>query len=166
MSEEQSFQLPTPTADHERLKPFEGTFKSEVQMWMGPGDPMISTGVMVNTFQVGGLYLHQDYQGDETDGPFPTFQGGGYWGFNTSSQQYEEFWIDCASTMMQLEKGTVDETGKIFEMSSEFEMHGAKIKKQSIFTVFNNDHHRMEAFMTPPNSEKMKSMVIDYRRVS
>ena len=36
------------TEAHERLKPFEGTFAAEVRMWVGPGDPHVSTGVMVN----------------------------------------------------------------------------------------------------------------------
>ena len=47
------------TEHHERLKPFEGTFKGEVKMWMGPGDPMVSTGTMVNSLELGGKFLHQ-----------------------------------------------------------------------------------------------------------
>ena len=165
MSEEQGFQLPTPSEEHARLKPLEGTFASEVQMWMGPGDPMTSTGKMVNTFQVGGLYLHQDYKGDPNDLAFPSFEGRGYWGYNTTSNQYEGFWVDSASTVMQFEKGSVDETGKIFEMHSEIQMHGTTIKKRSIVTLVSDDHHRMEQFMTPPGADEMKNMSIEYKRI-
>lgn len=35
MSEEQGFKLPEPGPEHELLKPFEGTFASTIQMWMG-----------------------------------------------------------------------------------------------------------------------------------
>ncbi len=45
------------TEAHERLKPFEGTFKAEVKMWMGPGDPMVSTGTMTSTLELGGRFL-------------------------------------------------------------------------------------------------------------
>ena len=33
------------TDGHRKLEPFVGTFKAEVKMWMGPGDPMVSTGL-------------------------------------------------------------------------------------------------------------------------
>ncbi len=57
------------TEDHKRLAPFAGSFKAEVKMWMGPGDPMVSTGRMVNTLDLGGRFLHQVYTGDPNDGP-------------------------------------------------------------------------------------------------
>jgi hypothetical protein len=82
-TDQECFQLPTPREERVRLQPFEGTFKSEVKMWLGPGDPMISTGTMNSTWQVNGLYLNQSYVGDKNDGPFPDFEGKGYMGYNT-----------------------------------------------------------------------------------
>lgn len=46
---------------------------------------MVQHGTMVSAFQLGGLYLFQDYVGDPSPGPFPAFVGKGYWGYNTSS---------------------------------------------------------------------------------
>lgn len=165
MSDENQFKMPEPGPQHELLRPFEGTFNAEVKIWMGPGEPALSTGRMTNTFQVGGLFLHQEYQGDKVDGPFPSFVGRGYWGYNTNLGNFEGFWIDNASTQMQMETGTVDESGKTWEMSSEFEMHGATMKKRTIIKILDNDHHTMESFMTQPGGEEMKSMEIDYKRV-
>ena len=166
MSEEQGFQLPTPGPHHKLLKPFEGTFKSEVQMWMGPGDPMLSTGTIENKFHLNGLYLHQEYVGNRTDGPFPSFAGYGYWGYNMTAGEYQGFWIDNASTTMQLEAGNVDASGKVWEMSSEFVMPGtdAIMKKRTVFTVVSDDHHTMDSYMTPPGAEEMRSMFIGYQR--
>ena len=166
MSDEQGFKLPEPGLEHKLLKPFEGTFTAAVQMWMGPGDPMHSSGRIVNTFQLGGLYLNQNYTGDATDGPFPSFEGRGYWGFNTTSGNFEGFWIDNASTAMQLETGAVDDAGKVFEMHSEFVMPGAGIpmKKRTVFTVINENHNTMESFITPPDGTEMMNMKIDYTR--
>jgi hypothetical protein len=51
--------MAAPSEEHERLKPFVGAFKAEVKMWMGPGDPAISTGVMVNELDLGGRFLRE-----------------------------------------------------------------------------------------------------------
>lgn len=169
MSEAQpsEFKLPEPGSHHALLNPFEGTFRAEVQMFMGPGDPMVSSGKMTNSWQVNGLYLHQAYEGDPDDGPFPQFTGRGYWGYNTTTNLYEGFWVDTASTHMQLETGTVDETGRVFEMISEFVAPGTdkRFRKRSVFTVVDHDRHRMEAFIQPPGAEEMLHMQIDYTRV-
>jgi len=63
--------MSAPTADHKRLTPFVGTFRAEVKIWMGPGDPNVSTGTMTNTFELGGRFLRQEFKGDPNDGPFP-----------------------------------------------------------------------------------------------
>ena len=75
-----TFTMPVAGNEHFRFKPFVGKFRSEVQMWMGPGEPMVVTGTMTNTLELGGLYLQQDYVGDPNDGPFPSFEGKGFWG--------------------------------------------------------------------------------------
>ena len=126
---------------------------------------MASTGTIENSFHLGGLYLHQKYLGDRTDGPFPSFAGYGYGGFNTTAGEYQGFWIDNASATMQLETGNVDESGKIWEMRSEFVMPGAgAMQKRTIFTVVSNDHHTMDSFVTPPGAAESRSMFIDYTR--
>ena len=158
--------MPTPGDEHAKLKPFEGTFKAVVKIWMGPGDPVESTGTIVNSFQLGGLYLHQDYQGDQVDGPFPSFEGKGYWGFNTTSQQYEGFWIDNASTTMQTEFGTCDEAGKVWEMNSEFihPMNGETMKKKTVIELVDGDRHSMTAYFVNEGQPDFMNMRIDYQR--
>lgn len=165
MSEEQGFAPPVAGAEHELMKPFEGTFKAKVKMWFGPGEPMESTGTMVNTFELNGLFLQQDYKGDAVDGPFPNFAGKGYWGFNTVSKQFEGFWIDTATTQMQMEFGSVDESGKTWEMQSEFTMGGPTMKKRAVFTVVDDNHHSMVTYVCPPEGEEFKNMEIHYERV-
>lgn len=167
MSETPEFELPKPGPEHALLKPLEGTFSSQVKMWMGPGDPTVSTGLMKNSFRLNGLYLFHDYKGDQVEGPFPRFEGQGYFGFNSTSGRFEGLWVDNVSTAMQMETGTVDASGKIFEMLSEFEMpgQGTTFKKRSIITVIDNDHHTMESYISPPDGQEMKNMMIDYKRV-
>ncbi len=155
------------TEAHERLKPFVGTFKAEVSMWMGPGDPMVSTGVMTNTLELGGRFLHQVYQGDATEGPFPNFQGRGYWGYNTTDHRYEGLWIDTACTHFCLEYGQVDEAGKVWTMlgSMTNPQTGSPMQKKSIITLHDDNSHEMEMFFETSPGEWNKGMHIKYNRV-
>lgn len=158
--------MPQPGPEHARLKPFEGEFRAQVKIFMGPGDPEVSQGLMTNTFQLGGLYLHQDYVGDEVEGsPYPSFCGQGYWGFNSISQKYEGFWIDNASPMMQMETGTVDEAGTVWTMESETQMpDGQTLRRRSVITIVDNDRHRNEMYFVQADGSEVKSMEIDFER--
>lgn len=153
-------------AEHKRLAPFEGVFKAQVKMWMGPGEPSVSTGVMRNEFDLGGLYLRQTYKGDHADGPFPSFEGRGYWGFNAASGKYEGFWIDNASSMMQTETGDVDGSGKVWTMTGEFPNPetGQMMGKRSVITLVDGDRHSLEMFFTTPSGQEVKAMEIQYQR--
>ena len=153
-------------AEHALLKPIEGTFRAEVRLWMGPGDPLVTTGTMVNRFELGDRFLYQVYTGDANDGPFPSFEGRGYFGFNTTTRRFEGMWVDNASTMMQVEQGTVDESGKLWTMHSEMPMPGSgqPVKKRSIIRVVDADHHEMEAFFTGEDGQEVRNMQILYTR--
>jgi hypothetical protein len=84
------------------------------------------------------------------------------------SGQYEGFWIDTASTVMQSETGDVDDSGKVWTMMGEMDnpQTGQKIKKKSVITLVDDDHHRMEMFFEGPDGSEMKGMEIRYVRES
>ena len=156
-----------PTEHHQRLEPLAGKFSAEVKLWMQPGDPMVMTGTMTNSFDLNNQFLHQNYEGDQIDGPFPVFQGRGYMGYNTATNLYEGFWIDTASTLMMNETGTVDDTGKVWTMTGEFKnpQDGSDMHKRGVITIADNDHHSMVQYMSTPDGEK-KTMEITYKRIS
>lgn len=151
---------------HKRFAPFAGTFKAQVKMWMGPGEPQVMSGVMTNTLDLGGRYLQQTYKGDQTDGPFPCFEGRGFWGFNTVTKKYEGFWIDSASTFMQNEVGDVDSSGKKWTMIGHMTdpQSGGPLQKRSVITLKDKDHHSMELFFKGPDGNEFKAMEIQYAR--
>lgn len=159
--------LSAPNESHQKLHPFEGRFKAEVRMWMGPGDPHLTTGVMVNSLVLGGRYLQQEYQSDPNEGPFPSFEGRGFWGFNKQSQQYEGFWIDNASTVMQIEHGKVDEAGAewVMEGVAKNPVTGDDMTRRSIIRLVDRDHHSMETYFKGPDGKEAKGMEIQYKRV-
>jgi hypothetical protein len=131
---------------------------------MGPGDPMVSTGVMENSWDLGGRFLKQVYKGDPNPGPFPNFEGRGFWGFNTVSKKYEGFWIDTACTFMQSEQGTL--AGNTWTMSGEFidPQSGGKMQKKSMIKLKDKDNHSLEMFFKMPDGSEMKTMEIQYVR--
>ena len=167
MSEDSAPGLPTPGPEHKLLEPFEGTFRAQVTIYMGPDQTQQSTGTMINRFEVDGLYLHQDYQGDPNEGPFPKFVGKGYWGFNTATKQYEGFWIDNASTMMQMETGAVSADGKTWEMKSSFThpQTGKEMLKRSVIELLDKDRHVMTSYFGESEASEAKTMEIQYSRV-
>lgn len=154
-----------PGEAHAKLEPFAGTFHAEVKLWMGPGDPQVSTGTMVSSFDLGGTFLKQVYKGDPNEGPFPNFEGRGYWGFNKMTERYEGFWIDNASTMMQNETGELDASGKVWTMEGILPnpQAGGEMKKRSVITLIDDDHHSMEMYFETPDGES-KGMEIQYSR--
>ena len=158
--------MAAPCEHHEALQPFEGEFKATVKMWMGPGDPHVSTGSMRNSFDLGNRYLRQDYQGDAVDGPFPSFEGKGFWGYNKTTEQYEGFWIDTASTAMQMETGQADAAGKEWVMTSNVQCAQTKqpMKKRTVIKLLDHDHHSMECYFTGEDGNEFKAMEIQYER--
>ncbi len=162
------YQPPRPGNEHALLAPFAGTFRATVKLYFGPGEPQVSAGTMVNSWDLDGLYLHQHYTGDPAPPPYPAFIGRGYWGYNFSSGQYEGFWIDNGSSMMQTEQGQVDPSGKVWTMRSEFvhPANGQRIAKRSVIKLVDQDHHLMESWMTGPDGQESLTMEIDYRRAN
>ena len=152
---------------HKKFEPFVGKFKAEVKLWMGPGDPHVSTGVMENRMELGGRYLHQSYKGDDVAGPFPNFEGRGYWGFNTVTGKYEGFWIDTVSTCMQTETGDVDATGKVWTMTGETSNPQTcqAMKKRSVITLHDDDTHTLEMYFQGTDGNESKGMEIKYTRI-
>lgn len=154
-----------PGAEHKLIAEFVGTWKSTVQMWMGPGEPMVSAGTMKNTMLLDGRYLEQVYTGDPNPGPFPNFAGRGFWGYNNVTGQYEGYWIDNASNQMAMEYGQYDPKSKSWNMTGEMVMPGVgPMKKRSLITKVSDREHTLEMFFTGPDGQESKGMYIRYVR--
>ena len=162
---EDTMQTGRPGPEHEQLGAFVGTFRSRVKLWMGPGDPVLSSGTMVNTSDLGGLFVRQEYTGDRGEGPFPAFEGRGFWGYNQVTRAYEAVWIDNAGTMIQYESGTVDASGTVWTMSGTVPhpRTGKAMTKRSVITLVDPDHHQLEMWFDTGDNE-VKAMEIDYTR--
>ncbi|HHN78395.1 MAG TPA: DUF1579 domain-containing protein [Phycisphaerales bacterium] len=152
--------------EHELLKAFEGTWKSEVKMWMDPSaDPMVSTGVMKNSLILGGRFIEHDYAND--DG---TFFGKGHWGYNTVDERWEGTWLDSMGTGMMIDRGRYDPASETWTMTGEMTdpASGQVMKKRSLLIRHDDDHHTMEMYFTATAGEhagvETKIMEICYTR--
>jgi len=152
--------------EHKRFEPFVGTFKAQAKIWMGPGEPNVSTGTMTNTLDLGGRFIAQTYKGDDTDGPFPNFEGRGFFGYNTITRQFEGIWIDNCSTTFETEIGAVDASGRVWTMIGQVPnpQTGQQMTKRSVIRVQDNDHHSKEMFFQGPDGSEFKAMEIQYTR--
>ncbi len=163
-----SEQMGQHSKEHEKLEPFAGTFSAVVKIWMGEGEPNIVTGTMINDWVLGGRYLRQTFLGDTMGGNHGAFEGIGFWGYDTSKGEYQGFWIDNASTIMQMESGSVDDTGKVWTMLSSMRNpgDGSTMNKRTVITLEDNDHHKMESFFADGEGNEFKAMELNYTRKS
>jgi len=153
-------EMAKPAPEIKFLEPLVGTFDAEVKMWMGPGEPVISHGVMVNEWSLGGKWLRHTYAGDEN------FNGSGFFGFDKTRGVFEGLWIDTISTSMQMETGSYDEASKTWTMTSEMlcPMTKVPMKKRSVTRIESPDRHVMEMYFQSQGQPEGKGMEIAYTR--
>ncbi len=154
--------FPKKGPEHESLARFAGTWRAEVKIYFAPGQgPQVSQGTMVNTLLLNGLFLGQDYHDDAG-----MFEGRGYWGYNTTDQRYEGFWIDPMASFFQLEQGQHNRATDTYEMrGSMTERSGKPMQKRSVIAFRSANEHTMEQYVTPPGCQEFKTMEIRYTRV-
>ena len=160
-----SFTPPEPGPEHRALQPFVGIFRATVSLYTVGPDPMVTYGEMTNRFRLGGFFLQQTFVGDLGPDGLSRFEGQGYWGYNQATGLYEGFWIDTASSIMQTETGSVDETGKIWTMTASLpHPEGGTIEKRAIISLIDDDHHTMESLMSFNGAPETRTMFLDYVR--
>ena len=75
-------------------------------------------------------------------------------------------WTGLGDSMMQLERGTMDATGRIWTMLSSF-LHphiGQHVTKKSVIRLIDNDHNDMTTWMTRLDGNEVRTMHIDFVR--
>lgn len=165
MSDEcKSMQPPQPGAEHNSLARFAGQWRAKVQVWMDPSKaPNVSTGTMVNSLVVGGLFLQQEYKDDSG-----MFEGRGFWGYNAVGRHYEGFWVDPMATFFQLEQGEHDRATDTYTMTGTIphQSNDRPTRKRSVITFKSADEHTMDMYMTLPDQSERRTLSIKYTRAA
>lgn len=148
----------TPGDHHKKLAGLEGTWNTNVKMWMKPGaPPEESTGTSENKMVLGGRYLQQSYSGSMMGGPF---NGIGYTAYDNIKNEFVSTWIDSAGTGIMVSKGN------LMEMSGTVDdpVTGKPLAVKEKLTIADADHHSFEMWMPAPDGSMFKTMEIWYTR--
>jgi hypothetical protein len=152
-----------PGAAHEILQEFTGTWDGASEMFFAPdAPPEQSTGVMVNSCELGGRWIKQAWTGTAMGQPF---EGIGYFGYDNVKKKYVGNWIDSMSTGMMLMEGDYDPKTKTFTMhGSMTDPTGQTMKVRHHVAIQSVDRHVFEMYSTGPDGKEKLDGRITYTR--
>jgi hypothetical protein len=155
----------TPGEFHNFLARMEGTWKAEVKMWEGPGEPQVSQGTSVNKMILGGRYLRQEFTSTMMNMPF---EGVGYTGYDNVMKRFQATWIDNMTTTMMYGTGSLDATGKVMTSTMTYSdpQSGKEQVSRSVGRIVDAKTHVFEMYGPGPDGKEFKMMEITYRKAS
>ena len=160
-------QSQSPGEHHEKLAPLIGRWDARVLHWMAPGQPPTeSSGVLENTWALGGLFVLTQYRGEEMGRPF---EGIGLLGYDNQRQKYVGNWADSMSSgLWPTATGDLGdaENGDALTLSRVMTdpMTGQLIKVRDVTTLVDDDHITYEIFVTRPGQDEAKVLEAQYTR--
>lgn len=154
--------LSQPGDNHKILASLAGEWKTETKAWMGPGEPMASTGKARSTMMLGGRYLHQEYEGTFLG---MQFAGYGDTGYDNITKKFVSTWVDTMSTGILKIEGTYDQATKSITMTGDYvDPSGAKKLFKEVLRIVDADKHVLEMY-DQMDGKEVKVMEINYTRV-
>ncbi|MBM2846270.1 MAG: uncharacterized protein HW407_1582 [Bacteroidetes bacterium] len=155
----------TPGEAHKKLDDMVGSWESESQMWMAPGQPpTVSKGTSEMKWILGGRFLQQEMTGEMMGMPM---NGIGLTGYDNFKKKYIGFWIDNTSTSMYTMEGALAKDGKsiTFYGRTDDPVTGEKDKKVKYVTRFiDKDKHAFEIHDLSLKAPNTKVVEVTYTR--
>ena len=105
----------TPGEQHAWLKKMVGSWTSTTKMWMGPGDPMVTTGTAEVKSILGDRYIQEEHNGTFMGKPFA---GMGITGYDNARKNFVSTWVDNVGTGIMTCEGTLEADGKTMNSTS------------------------------------------------
>ncbi len=149
---------------HEMLNDLIGTFHSEITMTSFPGAPEeTATGVMVNTWVLGGRYVQGKFSGDFAG---MEFTGLSYTAYSNADKEYQGIWMDSMGTAIEFSSGPGSLEDKSLNMTatSTNPMTGDKMDVVESFTIQSHDQHTYTRSEVAGNGMVTSTMTIVYTR--
>jgi len=154
-----------PGAAHEFLAFFAGTWDTEMEMWMEPGQPaMTATGRSAVKAIFGGRFIEEHFTGTIMGMPF---EGRGFTGFDNNKKLFVGTWMDSMSTGVSTQYGSINPEGTVLTMVGTMDepMTGEMGKAvMSTIEIVDEDTHVMKMYDVLYGERKLQ-MQITYRRV-
>jgi len=148
-----------PGSVHHNLRMAAGFWSEKVTMWETPTSEPVDNKMKCNiTMILGNRYQVATHTSDFNGFPF---EGISTLAYDTASKKFTSTWIDNMGTGMMVLEGTADATGKVITSygSTTDPSTGEKLKVREIYTVVNENEHKMEMYTTI-NGKEFKSMEI------
>lgn len=150
---------------HKMLASCDGVWTEDITMWMDPSAPPTkSKAKATNRMIMGGRYQESKHTGT-FDGK--KFEGFGTLGYDNAKKVFQSTWIDNMGTGTMFMEGTYDAAtktvnfkGKCVDPSS-----GQEMDVREVYTMMDDNNHKMTMYMTMPGQSEMKTMEIALKRV-
>jgi hypothetical protein len=154
--------MAAPGPQHTELMKNAGNWNAVIKSWMSPGDPVVTKGSATYKPILGGRFLMEDYKGIMMDKPF---EGFGITGYDNTKKEYINVWMDSLGTMMIFGRGTMDASGKVLTMNSQWEdpVTGETASMRMVTTFVDANTKKFEMYGTHGGQET-KEMEITYTR--
>jgi hypothetical protein len=151
-----------PGKPHEALKPMVGRFKAVVKTWTGPGDPIVSEGVMENAMILGGRYLEGRYQGSFNGQPM---EGISLTGYDMKKGELVSLWLDNMSTTWMAQTGALSDDGSTMTVHGTVDgPDGRPMPVKSVTRIVDANQH-VSTMSGTMNGQAVPMMEITYTRM-
>lgn len=153
-----------PTAPHQMMASWNGTWTGEVTMWMDPSaPPSKSTMTSENKMILDGRYQQSVAKGEFDGMPF---QGMSTLGYDNHKKVFISSWVDNMGTGLVTLQGPWDEASKTMTLKGTMvdPATGRDCNVRETFRIIDNEHQVMEMFCEGPDGKEFKTMEIKYTR--
>ena len=154
----------TPGEVHKMMASWDGTWISEVTMWMKPGAPaQTSTGTTVNKMALGGRYQESVNKGTMMGMPY---EGHGTLGYDNAKKVFESTWVDNMGTGIMKMSGPWDAPTKSVTLTGKEmdPMSGSEKDFKETFSVVDDNTQMMAMYGPGPDGKEYKMMEIKFTR--
>jgi hypothetical protein len=153
---------PKPGPEHALFKDVAGTWDAKVEMWMGPGEPMVSAGEEMNEVGCGGLCLVTKFKSTMMNEPF---EGRGMETWDPAKKKYVGSWSDSMSAGLMVTESTHDAATKTMTGWMEAPDMTGKMTKMKSTSVMKDPNTRVfSMYNVGPDGKENLGMRITYTR--
>jgi len=154
----------TPGEHHKHMQEMIGDWDVVGKFWMGPGEPMMSTGTAKFTSLYGGLYVKQEYKSAMMGMPL---EGTGLMGYDLFNDQHWAIWYDNMSSGIYKSTGTCDAEDMVMTSTGMMDdpMTGRKdVKVKETVKTIDDDTFVFTMYEVGEDGTETKTMEMTYTR--
>ncbi len=154
----------TPGDVHKMMASWDGTWNSDITMWMQPGAPEEkTTSTAVNKMVLNGLYQQSTHTGMMMGMPF---NGMSTTAYDIHKKEFINTWIDNMGSGIMVLKGPWDESTKTMNLKGKATDPGTTgdMDIRETFKIIDENTQEMEMFSMMPDGKEFKTMKIVFTR--